>query len=541
MQKKEKPISKRKLKKEEQAAKLAAAMAEISSNLPEKLKDAYPHARMKKRRFILHIGPTNSGKTYTALQRFREAEHAVYLAPLRLLALEIYENTNKLNVPCSLLTGEEEDFVTGATHISETIEMANMVQQYDVAVIDEAQMISDETRGGGWTAAILGLNADEIHICMAPHAESIITKLIQYCGDEIVDIQRTERLTPLTDDKSNFQFPNDVQPGDALIVFSRRSVVSCSAELQEYGIQCSMIYGALPYETRKAETERFLNKETQVVVATDAIGMGLNLPIKRVIFMETEKFDGYEVRMLRPEEIHQIAGRAGRKGIYDQGFYTARSGKRFIRSSMKERPDDIVFARIRFPQALINVEDKLSTTMKRWAMLELEPMFLRSDMAQELQLCQWLEHFTSNKELIYKLINIPFDIENESQLTLWQELSSEVLEKGYVNLAKHILPDSLHAKNMDTNRRVKQLESDYQTYDLLHNFVRLFGHIDSIADDKEEIRIRKKEISKELTKILKEKKLSRRQCPECGKVLPFNYKFGICQNCYNARRYGGWE
>ena len=113
---------------------------------------------------------------------------------------------------------------------------------------------------------------------------------------------------------------------------------------------------------------------------------------------------------------------------------------------MKEQPNDIVFARIRFPQALINVEDKLSTTMKRWAMLELEPMFLRSDMAQELQLCQWLEHFTSNKELIYKLINIPFDIENESQLTLWQELSSEVLEKGYVNLAKHILPDSLHAK-----------------------------------------------------------------------------------------------
>ena len=129
-------------------------------------------------------------------------------------------------------------------------------------------------------------------------------------------------------------------------------------------------------------------------------------------------------------------------------------------------------------------------------------------MTQELQLCQWLEHFTSNKELIYKLINIPFDIDNESQLTLWQELSSEVLEKGYINLAKHILPDSLHTKNMDINKHVKQLESDYQVYDLLHNFVRLFGRIDSISDDKEEIRIRKKEISKELTKILKEKKLS---------------------------------
>ena len=265
----------------------------VVTAIPEHIKDAYPKARMMKRKFILHIGPTNSGKTFTALQKFREAHEAAYLAPLRLLALEVYENTNAAGVECSLLTGEEEAIVNGASHVSETIEMADLGKHYDVAVIDECQMIADESRGGAWTAAILGLCAEEIHICMAPNAEDIVRRLVEYCGDEIIEIDRKERMTPLTLDEDGFRFPDGVKPGDALIVFSKRSVINVAAELQARKIACSMIYGALPYETRKAETERFLSGETQVVVATDAIGMGLNLPVKRVVFLETEKFDGY--------------------------------------------------------------------------------------------------------------------------------------------------------------------------------------------------------------------------------------------------------
>ena len=184
---------------------------------------------MMKRKFVLHIGPTNSGKTFTALQKFREAREAVYLAPLRLLALEVYENTNAEGVECSLLTGEEEAIVNGASHVSETIEMADLGKHYDVAVIDECQMIADESRGGAWTAAILGLCAEEIHICMAPNAEDIVKRLIEYCGDEIVDIDRKERMTPLTLDEDGFRFPNEVKHGDALIVFSKRSVINVAA------------------------------------------------------------------------------------------------------------------------------------------------------------------------------------------------------------------------------------------------------------------------------------------------------------------------
>ena len=197
-----------------------------------------------------------------------------------LLALEVYETTNMF-LTCSLLTGEEEVIMPGATHISETIKMADLSRHYDMAVIDEAQMISDPSRGGAWTAAILGLCADEIHICMAPHAESIIRKLIAYCEDEVVETDRRDRMTPLIEDTEDFSFPEWVMPGDALIVFSKKSVISCAAELQAKGISCSMIYGALPYETRRAETDRFAKGETSVVVATDAIGMGLNFPVKR--------------------------------------------------------------------------------------------------------------------------------------------------------------------------------------------------------------------------------------------------------------------
>ena len=396
---------------------------DVVEAIPEQIKDAYPKARLLRRKFILHIGPTNSGKTFAALEKFREAREAVYLAPLRLLALEVYENTNYAGVDCSLLTGEEEAFIEGASHVAETIEMADMNKRYDVAVIDECQMIADEGRGRAWTAAILGLCADEIHICMAPHAEDIVKRLIEYCGDEIVEIDRRERMTPLELDPDNCRFPDIVKPGDALIVFSKRSVINVAAELQGKGIECSMIYGALPYETRKAETERFLNGETKVVVATDAIGMGLNLPIKRVVFLETEKYDGYEMRLLKPEEVQQIAGRAGRKGIYEEGRFTACGGRKFIRQSMKMPPEEIDFARIRFPGFLVAVEGKLSGVMKRWNELETESLFLKTDIDQQIDLCLWLENHSDDKETIYRLINIPFNEKNDDILFLWKTLA----------------------------------------------------------------------------------------------------------------------
>ena len=133
----------------------------------DKLIDEYKEARRMKRHFHLHVGETNTGKTYSSIKRLMEAESGVYLAPLRLLALEIQDKLNSENIACSLLTGEEEDIITYAYHVSSTIEKLQLGTPYDVCVIDEAQMISDNQRGWAWTRAIIGVLAPEVHICMA--------------------------------------------------------------------------------------------------------------------------------------------------------------------------------------------------------------------------------------------------------------------------------------------------------------------------------------------------------------------------------------
>ncbi|NRK74522.1 RNA helicase, partial [Salmonella enterica subsp. enterica serovar Typhi] len=115
-----------------------------------------------------------TGKTYQAINRMMEADSGLYLAPLRLLALEIYEKLNQQGVPCSLKTGEEEKLVLEAQHQSSTVEMFHEKEYYDVVVIDESQMIADKERGFSWYRAITKANAKEIHIIASLHAKNML-------------------------------------------------------------------------------------------------------------------------------------------------------------------------------------------------------------------------------------------------------------------------------------------------------------------------------------------------------------------------------
>ncbi|MDO5436316.1 MAG: helicase-related protein [Clostridia bacterium] len=227
------------------------------------------------RRFVLHIGPTNSGKTYQAMQALKQARAGVYLGPLRLLALEMYETMNRDGVPCSLLTGEESVLCPGALHTASTIELADFGARYDVAVIDEAQMIADPFRGDKWFRALYCLRADEIHVCLAPEAQELIIRMLESFGAPYT-VMKHKRLAPLSY-TGVFEDLKNVQPGDALIVFSRKAVLAVSAELERAGKHASVIYGALPPVSRREEVRRFSEHETDVVVATDAIGMGIAL------------------------------------------------------------------------------------------------------------------------------------------------------------------------------------------------------------------------------------------------------------------------
>jgi ATP-dependent RNA helicase SUPV3L1/SUV3 len=144
----------------------------------------YPHSRLDKRKIIFHAGPTNSGKTYNALQRLKQANKGMYLAPLRLLAAECYENLTSDGVYCSLITGQEQRDVPFSTHRSSTVELADLEEDYDVVVIDEIQMISDSFRGFAWTRALMGVRCKEIHLAGGLEARDIVAKIARMCGDD---------------------------------------------------------------------------------------------------------------------------------------------------------------------------------------------------------------------------------------------------------------------------------------------------------------------------------------------------------------------
>lgn len=126
----------------------------------------FPMARkLSPRKIVCHVGPTNSGKTYSALQEMAKAPTGMYCGPLRLLAWEIAETMRNKAVPCDLVTGQEMDELPNATHVSCTIEMARLHEPFDCAVLDECQLIGDAHRGWAWTQAFLGVQAKTIHLC----------------------------------------------------------------------------------------------------------------------------------------------------------------------------------------------------------------------------------------------------------------------------------------------------------------------------------------------------------------------------------------
>ena len=143
----------------------------------------FPIARAIRRRVIYHSGPTNSGKTHSSLVAFRSAPSGVYSAPLRLLAMEVYEQANIDGTLCSLITGQEKKLVPGARHTACTVEMLDLQRRVDVGVIDEIQMIGDESRGWAWTRALLGLPASELHVAGDGSAVDLVRRLCEHTGE----------------------------------------------------------------------------------------------------------------------------------------------------------------------------------------------------------------------------------------------------------------------------------------------------------------------------------------------------------------------
>jgi ATP-dependent RNA helicase SUPV3L1/SUV3 len=280
----------------------------------------YSQARSFKRKIIYHMGPTNSGKTYHAIEALCTSPKGCYLAPLRLLAAELFDTMNGKGVRTTLLTGEEVIELPDATHYSSTIEMCRLKDTFDCCVIDEIQMITDPQRGWAWTRALVHLMSPEIHVCGDPSVFDLVAQIVDLCGDEI-EVRNYERMTQLVVDKKPIQI-RELSRSDALIVFSRRNALKHKMMLEQIGLKVSIIYGRLSPEVRREQARKFDVGETDVIVSTDAISMGMNLPIKRIVFSTLTKIvDGKQFK-ISLSEIKQIAGRAGRFKRYPTGYVT---------------------------------------------------------------------------------------------------------------------------------------------------------------------------------------------------------------------------
>lgn len=500
-------------------------------SIPDNYIDLYPAARLMKRKFYLHIGPTNSGKTYQAIRQLENAQHGVYLGPLRLLAYEQYETLNYNGCPCNLLTGEEAIEVPFARVQASTIEMVNIQDTFDIAVIDEAQMLTDEERGGYWSQAVLGLCAKEIHVCAAPYAEKILIQMITDCGDEY-EIEHLERLVPLKADTANFRFPGSIQEGDALILFSRKDVHACAAELSSSDLPCSIIYGTLPYDVRHSEARKFSNGTTKVLIATDAIGMGLNLPIKRIVFLRQSKFDGKENRPLRPQEIQQIAGRAGRYGRYEIGYYNSHNNMNLIEDGAETLVPDITEAVIGFPTSLLSIDAPVSEILTKWRDIPPREGYRIMKCDDEIELALELEAQTSDKQLIYDFITIPVDLRQMELMDLWRDLADLTISRrpiDFYDLRPNVNFRDYSAQNME------RLELAYKECDLLYAFFRKFGYIQYLEPT---MRF-KDQIASTIIIILKKENYSRKTCRRCGRTLSFLSTSNLCDRCFERLHSGG--
>ena len=487
-------------------------------------KDEYPAARAMRRHFILHIGGTNTGKTYAGFQRLRRARNGVYLAPLRLLAMEAQETLLNAGVACALCTGEEEDWAEGDTHICATAEKLDLQLTYEVAVIDECQMIADPQRGYAWTRAILGVCAREIHLCAAPEAKDLLVRIIESCHDSY-EVVRHERRTPLECMDRAVDF-DQLQPGDALITFSKIGVLSVAEDLRQRGMRPAIIYGALPYATRRAQMEGFLHGQMRYVVSTDAIGMGLNLPIRRVIFMEAEKFDGIERRPLRPEEVQQIAGRAGRFGMYDKGYVGATQNLTEIRAALMTVVPPLRYAVQGFSDYVLEGPFDLLEVLNVWNKMPAPKPYKRLDVSRYLTIISRLrdQGFRLDKSQELRAASIPFD-ETEEPLN---QLFFRLLQAWTLGVEPE--PPALNDRRPD-EYTLPELELQCRKLDLYYSFSRSFGFkidADALYDERERIAERINSI------LLHNLRNNIRFCRICGQALPLHHQGSLCAKCFRS-------
>ena len=254
------------------------------------------------------LGPTNTGKTHYAIERMLGHRTGVIGLPLRLLAREVYERCVAARGPSvvALVTGEERIVPPRAAYWVCTVEAMPVGMGADFLAVDEIQLCADPERGHVFTDRLL--NARGLHETLFLGAETMRGAIAGLVPG--VRFVRRERFSTLT--YTGEKKVSRMQPRSAVVGFSVESVYAIAELIRRQKGGAAVVMGALSPRTRNAQVAMYQEGDVDFLVATDAIGMGLNLDVKHVAFSSTSKFDGRRMRPLLPNELAQIAGRAGR-------------------------------------------------------------------------------------------------------------------------------------------------------------------------------------------------------------------------------------
>jgi ATP-dependent RNA helicase SUPV3L1/SUV3 len=260
------------------------------------------------KKIIALLGPTNTGKTHDAIERMLEFETGIFGLPLRLLAREVYEKCVKkigLN-KVALITGEEKIIPNSANFFICTVESMPKDKVVDFVAIDEIQMCADKERGHIFTNRLLYARGEELTMFLGSQVmKNIIRDLV-----ENVEFVKKERFSKLS--YGGYKKISRLDGKVAIIAFSIEEVYAIAELVRRQKGGAAVIMGSLSPKTRNSQVELYQSGDVDYLVATDEIGMGLNMDIEEIYFSNLKKFDGKKTRRLNLVELSQIAGRAGR-------------------------------------------------------------------------------------------------------------------------------------------------------------------------------------------------------------------------------------
>jgi ATP-dependent RNA helicase SUPV3L1/SUV3 len=263
---------------------------------------------MSKNKITAVLGPTNTGKTFLAIETMLSFDTGMIGFPLRLLAREVYDKIIKKisSDKVALITGEEKIIPTNAKYFLCTVESMPINKQLEFVGVDEIQMCADHERGHIFTDRLLNLRGEKLTMFMG---SSTIKSIINKLGEDTEFINR-DRLSKLS--YVGHKKISRISRKTAIIAFSTEEVYAIAELVRRQKGGAAIVMGSLSPKTRNAQVELYQSGDVDFLVATDAIGMGINMDLENVFFSNLKKFDGKKLRRLSLSEIGQIAGRAGR-------------------------------------------------------------------------------------------------------------------------------------------------------------------------------------------------------------------------------------